>query len=210
MTNKGKDIGKELREIAPELGALGASPEFDVPGGYFEEFPDSLMARIRALEKEEAVTAELAELSPSLAAMPRQSPFSVRDNYFESLTRDIADRKFQGTPGKVVKMSKKLRLYKQCLVAAAIAGVISIGAVVLSKQFSTNSLDKQMAKLTDQEIIDYLQFRTDAFDNENIFANAILDDETDNISAIALPEELSTEEIDAILEENLLKDVPFN
>ena len=43
-----------------------------------------------------------------------------------------------------------------------------------------------------------------------LFANAVLDDDTDNMPDIALPEELSTEEIDAILEENLLKDVPFN
>lgn len=210
MTNKGKDIRKELREIAPDLGAMGASPDFDVPGGYFEEFPDKLMAHIRAMESSREVTEELSELSPLLAAAPRQSPFSAPEKYFESLTRTVSDRKFAGTPGRVVKMGRRLRLYKKCLVAAAIAGVISVGAVLLSKQFGTNSIDKQMAQLSDQEIIDYLQFRTDAFDNENIFANAVLDEETDNLPAIALPEELSTEEIDAILEENLLKDVPFN
>ncbi|GEP95628.1 hypothetical protein [Chitinophaga cymbidii] len=210
MTNKGKDIRNEIREVAPGLGTLGSSPDFSVPGGYFEEFPGKLMARIHAMEASEAVTAELAEVSPLLAAAPRQSPFSVPDNYFESLTREVSDRKFEGTPGRVVKMSRRLRLYKKCLVAAAIAGAVSVGAVLLSKQFSTNSLDKQIAQLSDQEIIDYLQFRTDAFDTESIFANAVLDDDTDNMPDIALPEELSTEEIDAILEENLLKDVPFN
>lgn len=208
--NKGNDIGKELREIAPGLDALGPAPAFDVPGEYFEDFPGKMMAQIRAMERKEEITAELAELSPFLAAIPRQSPFTVEDGYFDALTSNVSARKLEAPPGKVVKMSRRLRLYKKCLVAAAIAGAISIGAVLLSKQFGTKSLDKQLAQLSDQEIIDYLQFRTDAFDTENIFANASVNEETVNLPDIALPEEFSAEEIEEILEDNLLKDVPFN
>lgn len=205
MTNKREDIRKEIQDEAPGLNDMGTSPVFNVPGGYFDEFPDLLMDRIKA----EEINDELTEF-PRLSTIPRINPFSVPEGYFEGLTKTIGHKKFEEAPGRVVKMGRKISLYKKCLIAAALAGVISVGAVILSRQLSSNSMDKQLAQLSDQDMIDYLQYRTDDFDNENIFANASTEATEDSLGSITLPEGLTEEDMDALLEDNLLKDVPIN
>lgn len=205
MTNKREDIRKEIQEEAPGLKDLGSSPAFGMPEGYFEEFSARLMDNI----KKEEINEELAEF-PRLSTVPRINPFSVPEGYFESLTNTIGHKKFEQQPGRVVQMGRQLNLYKKCLIAAAVAGVISVGVVLFSREASTTSIDNQLAQITDQEMIDYLQYRTDDFDNENIFANASTEATEDSITAISLPEGLTEDDMEAILEENLLKDVPIN
>lgn len=204
--HKGKEIADELKEVAPSLSALGDSPAYKVPSGYFEAFPANLMATIHATEHTQEVTEELNELSPLLAAIPRQNPFTAPDGYFEGLGREVIMRKNEEEPGRIVKMGRRVKLFKRCLAAAAVAGVISIGAVMLSKSYNDNSLDKQLAQISDQEIEDYLQSNTDAFDNENIFTNVSLEEEAPSV----LPDELSEDEINNYLEDNLLKELPLN
>lgn len=204
---KGKEIVDELKEVAPSLSVLGDSPAYEVPQGYFEAFPNQLMAKIHTLENVQEITEELAELSPFLASIPRQTPFTAPDGYFEGLGREVIIRTNEEKPGKIVKMARRVKLFKRCLAAAAIAGVISIGAVMLSKSVNDSSLDRQLAQISDQEIEDYLQSNTDAFDNENIFTNVSLE-EADATSV--LPDELSEAEIENYLEDNLLKELPLN
>lgn len=204
--HKGKDIVDELKEVAPSLDVLGDSPAYEVPAGYFEAFPARLMAAIRAEEETQDVTRELSELSPFLASLPKQTPFSTPAGYFEGLGREVTIRKNETQPGRIVTMGRRVKLFKRCLAAAAVAGVISVGAVMLSKSYNDNSLDRQMAQISDQEIVDYLQSNTDAFDNENIFTNVSLEEEAPSV----LPEELSDAEIDSYLEDNLLKELPLN
>lgn len=205
MTNKREDIRKEIQDEAPGLNDMGTSPVFNVPDGYFEEFPELLMNRIKAEEINDELTG-----FPRLSTIPRINPFSVPEGYFEGLPNTIGHKKFEEAPGRIVKMGRKVSLYKKCLIAAALAGVISVGAVLLSRQLSSNSMDKQLAQLSDQDMIDYLQYRTDDFDNENIFANASTEATEDSLGTIALPEGLTEEDMDALLEDNLLKDVPIN
>lgn len=202
---KGKDIVDELKQVAPSLDVLGDSPAYEVPAGYFETFPASLMAAIHAAESKQEVAEELHELSPLLASMPKQSPFTAPDGYFEGLGHEVTIRRNASQPGRIVTMGRRVKLFKRCLAAAAIAGAISIGAVMLSKSYKDNSLDRQLAQISDQEIVDFLQANTDAFDNENIFTNVSLEE-----APSVLPEELSEAEIDSYLEDNLLKELPLN
>lgn len=204
--HKGKEIADELKEVAPSLSALGDSPAYEVPSGYFEALPAKLMAAIHTSEHTQEVTDELNEISPFLAAIPRQNPFTAPDGYFEGLDREVLMHIGKEQPGRIVKMARRVKLFKRCLAAAVIAGVISIGGVMLSKSYSDNSLDKQLAQISDQEIEDYLQSNTDAFDNEDIFTNVSLEDNTPSV----LPDELSEDEIENYLEDNLLKELPLN
>ena len=203
--HKGKDIVDELKEVAPSLDVLGDPPAYEVPAGYFETFPANLMAAIHAAESKQEVAAELNELSPLLASMPKQTPFTAPDGYFEGLGHEVTIRRNASQPGRIVTMGRRVKLFKRCLAAAAIAGAISIGAVMLSKSYKDNSLDRQLAQISDQEIVDFLQANTDAFDNENIFTNVSLEE-----APSVLPEELSEAEIDSYLEDNLLKELPLN
>lgn len=197
---------EELREIAPAMDDLGAHPHFDVPVMYFDAFPGKLMAHIRAMERSEAVSRELDTISPLLAAIPREIPFSVPDGYFKDLSGRLVTQKNRALEGRVVKMKRNIRLFKRCLAAAAIAGLIAVSAVLVSRSLNNSSLDRMMAKISDQEIEEYLTYSTDAFDNENIFTNVSLEGELPSM----LPDNLSAKEIDNMLEDNLLQDDPLN
>lgn len=206
MTPKAKEIVEELGQIAPEIGPLGHPPEFNLPPGYFNRFPGELMARIRQMENTEEVSRELAELSPLLASMPRKTPYYTPSGYFSELDKEMVLNREAEPTAKILPLNKRIRLFKRCLVAAAIAGVISVGAIFVAREYSGSALDRQLAQISDQEIVDYLQYNTDEFDNENIFTNVSLDEELPSV----LPEELTNEEIDKMLEENILQETPFN
>ncbi|MBO9152479.1 hypothetical protein ACFOTA_09705 [Chitinophaga sp. GCM10012297] len=206
MSPKGKDIVVELGQIAPEMGPLGHPPDFDLPPGYFAGFPGQLMSRIRELENAAEVNAELEELSPMLAAIPRKTPYNAPKGYFDGLAKGLVQNREAEPVVKILPLNKRIKLFKRCLVAAAVAGIVSVGAVFIAREYSGNALDRQLAKISDQEIVDFLQYHTDDFDNENIFTNVSLDEEMPSV----LPEELTNEEIDKMLEENLLQEIPFN
>lgn len=191
MKKKGKDIADELRQIAPDMPQPGDMPDSGVPVGYFEGFPEQLMARIRQEEE---------ELSPFMASLPRTMPFTVPEGYFEALPAEIVTRR----QAKIIPMRRTL--YRRGLVAALITGVIGVTAILLFRSGGEQTLDKQLAQVSNQEIMDYLQFNTDAFDNDNIFANVSLEENTPAL----LPEELTAEDVDMLLEENILKETPLN
>lgn len=206
MTHKKNDIVEELREIAPALETLGAHPHFDVPVHYFDAFPDQLLARIKGMERSEAVAAELETVSPLLAGLPKTTPFSLPEGYFQELPKEILTEKNRATEGRVVKMKRNVRLFKRSLIAAGIAGLIAVSAVMISRTLNHSSIDRMMAKISDQEIEDYLTYSTDAFDNENIFTNVSLEQELPSV----LPDNLSVKDIDNLLEDNLLQNDPIN
>lgn len=206
MSPKGRDIVEELVQIAPEMSPLGHPPDFDLPEGYFGRFPGQLMARIREMENAAVVDAELAEISPFLAAQPRKMPYQAPPGYFAGLDRKLVQNREAEPVTKILSLNKRIRLFKRCLVAAAIAGIISVGAVFIAKEYSGNALDRQLAQISDQEIVDYLQYHTDDFDDESIFTNVLLDEGMPSV----LPEELTNEEIDNMLEVNLLQEISYN
>ncbi|MGX5818550.1 hypothetical protein ACWKWU_10160 [Chitinophaga lutea] len=206
MTHKGNDIADELRGISPGLEDWGAQPAFYVPARYFENFPKLLMDRIRREAATADVSEELDAISPLLAGISRETPFTAPDGYFKKLTDQVLDEKDLAGQARIVRMGRKVKLFQRCLAAAAIAGIVCTAAVMFSRSWSNSSMDRQIAKLTDQEIEDYLTFRTDAFDNDNIFANVSLEADLPSV----LPEDLSTKDIDNLLEDNLLQDIPLN
>jgi hypothetical protein len=92
-----KEILTELQEIAPFLGRSGISKiSYSVPYGYFDEFMESLMTRIRTqaagpVAETGAVNVEslspyqeIAGISPLLAGIPKKTPYEVPDGYFAS------------------------------------------------------------------------------------------------------------------------------
>ncbi len=164
------------------------------------------MARIRQMENTEEVSRELAELSPLLASMPRKTPYYTPSGYFSELDKEMVtnrkpsnhrqdpsaeqtDQAVQTLPGSRRHCRRDQR-----------------GRHIRGREYSGSALDRQLAQISDQEIVDYLQYNTDEFDNENIFTNVSLDEELPSV----LPEELTNEEIDKMLEENILQETPFN
>ncbi len=196
MNKKGKDIVGELEEIVPGL-RLPAETPYQAPAGYFEQLPGQIMQRIQA-EEATTVQDELAALSPLLAAAPRQQPMSAPQGYFDGLADRIMHDIQSDTvaaPAKVVPIRSRRR-YLSWVAAACLTGCVALGALFLFRHnpAPAGNFEAQLAGIPDQEIVDYLQNHTDAFDNEAIFSNVSKMDVADELPGIStnlydMPEE---------------------
>lgn len=188
MTNKGNDIVKELEEIVPGLNLPPTPPPYRVPEGYFDQLPGQVLQRIRSLEAD-PVQEELLELSPLLATAPRQLPLSTPEGYFDSLSTrimaGIAQAQEDPAPARVVPIRSRKRYYSWA-VAASLLVLVGLSTMFLLRRNSgTGGFEAQLASVPDQEIVDYLQSHTDAFDNEAILSsvsNVEIADELPKIS----------------------------
>lgn len=207
MSQKGKDIADELKQVAPGLPDTIGMPPFELPDDYFAQFTKNLLKRMREMDGHDEVTEELNAIAPFLARVPRKTaPFSTPDGYFEGLDRQMIQGSGNEPATKVIPIGRKIRLFKRCLAAAAIAGVVVVTAIWGAKQWTGSSIDRELARISDQEIVDFLQFRSDEFDDDNIFANVSLEESMPSV----LPEDLSNEEIETLLEDNLLQQTQLN
>jgi len=189
MNKKGKDIAEEMEEIVPGLN-LPADAPFRAPEGYFNALPEQIMQRIRAANADpEPVQEELAALSSLLAAAPRPQPQSVPQGYFEELPNRVMAAiaaEEQAIPAKVVPLRNTRRRYMAWIAAASVAAILT-GVLFMFKGTSHNasSLEAQLAGIPDQEIVDYLQTHSDAFDNEAIFSNVSTEEVADELPSMS-------------------------
>src|ERR1700682_5698347 len=98
-----KEILTELQEIAPFLGRSGIfRVPYAIPLGYFEDFAEILMNRIRfemvgfgdqagsfRAKTEISSSEEIAEISPLLAGLQKKDTYQIPERYFESLHTKI-------------------------------------------------------------------------------------------------------------------------
>jgi hypothetical protein len=136
----------------------------DVPDGYFENLPISILAKIKAQENN-AVFAEIEELSPTIAGIGNKNVYTVPQGYFEQLAMT------KTTTAKVVKMGSR-SIFKYAA-AAVVVGLLGFGAMkfiantkansealAVVKQadeiLKTNSFDATFASVSDKEIEKYL------------------------------------------------------
>jgi hypothetical protein len=133
------EILTELLEIAPNLRRAGAlQVPYIIPAGYFEDFAEILMNRIRfeaiGFEKINGVSAqeEIADISPLLAGIRNRNPYQVPAGYFESPNTKI--QVTENIPSKLValprsnktrKISVPIRIVRYAA-AACIVGMIGI------------------------------------------------------------------------------------
>lgn len=118
---RSNEILTEIQEIAPFLGKSGpARNPYGLPVGFFENFPDVLMHRIRlessvSLEMGKKIPAissaqEITDISPLLAGLQHKTTYQVPEGYFESLNTLISasgmlnDQEFR-TPESAPAMS---------------------------------------------------------------------------------------------------------
>jgi hypothetical protein len=174
MTKKGKDIVEELEQITPGFNLPPAPPPYKVPAGYFDALPEQVLQNIRKQDAADQAQEELEALSPLLATAPRQQPLSVPDGYFDDLSSRIMTSvaaQAEKAPARVVPI-KSRRRYLSWAVAACLLAGIGLSALFLLRQNTVSSnMEAQLAGVSDQEIVDYLQARSDAFDNDAIFSN---------------------------------------
>jgi hypothetical protein len=83
------NILQELNDLGSTLGNHQDLNSYQVPDGYFADFPEYMLKRIKALEADNAAE-ELNYLSLFLSSYPKTNPYSVPSDYFENADARIS------------------------------------------------------------------------------------------------------------------------
>ena len=162
------EILTELLEIAPFLGRTGVfKTPYDIPTGYFEDFADIIMYRIRfdaaGFGETEGISApeEIAEISPLLAGLKNKNPYQVPAGYFEGL--DTKARVAENTAPKLVSLPRQNKTKKISIpmrivryaTAACIVGMIGITTFNLTHHQRTDPING-LTTISDQDMANFL------------------------------------------------------
>lgn len=178
-----------IEETPSTLEDMPKAFPMSAPVGYFDQLSAAVMARIADADRT-TVTAtdaqeELAALSPFLADMPKTMPFSVPAGYFDQLsTPIIADMAEVSAPAATPVIRRMTaRRYFKWAVAACLIALVSVSTLLFTREnyHAANAMEKSLANISDQEIMEYLQSHTDAFDREELASYAPLVEESNGI-----------------------------
>ena len=165
----GADI---LMGIQTEYGLTGNGSAVvtpvEIPDGYFDILADTILAKIKVQEVEDAAT-EIRVLSPVLYGIKNEHVFEVPAGYFDGLSNDILN-KVKWQP-KVITMQRRSRTFFKYAVAAAFTGVMALGVFkftgntnnkidlpdYVTAGLKVGDVDQELAKISDAEIVNYLE-----------------------------------------------------
>jgi len=196
---------QEEESVSP-FAELTKTAPFSMPAGYFEQLSAQVMQKVRS----EEVADELAEISPLLAGVSKAMPFSVPVGYFNQLDEQIMA--IAKEPAKVVNMRpRRMQFYKWAAAACMIAllGTSGIYYMLHTQQrpvstATINLAEASLSDVSDQEILEYLQNHMDAFDKDDLMGvtagTTTGTTKATTTETTALPEGLSTEDIESYLE----------
>jgi hypothetical protein len=181
----------ELKGLSPLLhGLLAAKNVFEVPTGYFESLAIKVAAKIKS--GDENIPEELLVISPLLHSLAAKNVFEVPTGYFETLP-DIILNKVTTRPQqtKVVTMRSRSVTFFKYAVAAVFTGAMVLGVY----KFAGNSvkvtglpdyvaagqkisnIEEEITKVSDDDIIKYLETNGENIDTETVAANITNDNE---------------------------------
>jgi hypothetical protein len=159
----------ELQEIAPHLGSQGIfQVPYAVPAGYFADFTEILMNRIRfeTVGLGEPATAissgdEISEISPLLASLKNKNTYQVPTGYFQSLNPKIPVP--QNIPSKLAAISGSNRTKKisvpmrivRFAAAACIVGLIGVVSFNLTHRLKIDPINS-LTGISDQDMANFL------------------------------------------------------
>ncbi len=166
----------------------------DVPAGYFENLSSSILGKIKDVEN-----AEFDKISPLLQGLQYKNVYTVPNGYFEALPHQITNDLVKQS-AKVISMPKRTASILKYAVAAVFVGVMVLGAFKFTQQKTTtilpeyvknglqiNNVDEELAKLSDNAIVFYLQANgtdvdaalaaSDVYSSDIIFEDEKLTDE---------------------------------
>lgn len=159
----------------------------DVPVGYFDNLAENILIKIKG---NEVVTAkeEIKELSTVLYQLQSINPFKIPINYFNTLDNNIS-KLIKKESGKVLVIQKRKNIFKYA-VAAVIAGAMALGVFKFTFNNSSidnislpnyvadgkkiENIDEELSKISDAEILQYLQNNGEGIDAE-LMTNSIDD-----------------------------------
>lgn len=149
------DIQVELESLSREVSEIPVKQVFTVPGGYFDQLPELILGRIRALEADQAE--EIASLSPLLAGISRKMPMQVPEGYFDEVNAPTIQE--DTAPAPVVRMSTNR--FSRLAVAASIVAILGIGAWLFTMNLPDAEMvdlnvNKELPKVSEKEMDEFL------------------------------------------------------
>ena len=156
---------------------------FTVPEGYFENLSTNILNKIKSLN--ESPAQELRALSPMLYSIQNENVFEVPAGYFRNLENDILDKIITRPQTKVVELKKRDSIWRYAA-AAVVTGVIGLSSLMMfnksqqsvirqendasvsSSIKTTQQFKNEIATLSDDEIIKYLETTGTDVDNETL------------------------------------------
>ena len=154
-----------------------------VPEGYFENLSTNILNKIKSLN--ESPAQELRALSPMLYSIQNENVFEVPAGYFRNLENDILDKIITRPQTKVVELKKRDSIWRYAA-AAVVTGVIGLSSLMMfnksqqsvirqendasvsSSIKTTQQFKNEIATLSDDEIIKYLETTGTDVDNETL------------------------------------------
>jgi hypothetical protein len=188
-TDTAEQAQAATEEVPSILADMPKAFPMSAPAGYFDQLSAAVMARIadadRTAVPATAAREELAALSPFLAEMPKTMPFSVPAGYFDRLsTTMMAGMTDVSAPAAtpVIRRMNARRYFKWAAAACLIA-MVSVSTLLFTREnyHAANAMEKNLANVSDQEIMEYLQSHTDAFDREELASYAPSVEESNGI-----------------------------
>jgi hypothetical protein len=172
---KSGEVKAELNVIAPELSRIAKPVAVNAPADYFSSFSSKLVKNIRSKE----VLNELLEVAPELASIEKVNVYHVPAHYFNALPQQIlkqvknAQVEQVTAPGWIDTVNGFLDRVaavvfkpKYAMAFSGGATMVFIGALMMMKIEQCSDLDCRFAQLTNDEISNYLEHKTDAYSDE--------------------------------------------
>lgn len=171
------DATDELKELSPVLHSLQGRNVFEVPHNYFQQFSANTLHKVTGSRKE-TVAEELKIVSPVLFGIQNKNVYEVPEGYFENLPGEVLN-KVEPQQAKVITMPKRRTSMFRYAAAAVFTGVIAFGVFKFTDHSKTatdpeltaaltivknKTLDQEMNKLSDTDILAYLQSNNDNLD----------------------------------------------
>lgn len=187
------------------LQVAGKQMPQDVPAGYFETLADDILSKINK-QQEQSVMEELNEWSPLLASISKTNVYEVPAGYFDGVAATVAEQTTTAT--KVVSIFSRKLLIRYAA-AAVVFTMIAFGMNLMLQQQSTSApfkiagvepiktqkqFNNELAALSDDAIVSYLEMTSDAKDVEKI---------SESIDQTTLPEE--SDYMDDVFLDSLMK-----
>lgn len=156
-----------------------------VPEGYFDDLSTNILAKVK--ESQVPALAAGEERYPLLESIDKINVFSVPPQYFENISGDILQKlPAEKLPAKVVSFN--FRKVWKYVAAATITGLILISAFFMlnenkgpsaESQFAAeyktpDQINKGIASLSDDEIVQYLENHGNILDNEMLIRDTDL------------------------------------
>jgi hypothetical protein len=205
---KSEDSDMEWEKEAPTLAAMKRVNPFVVPSGYFESLTEQVNTRIliesARFESEEEfnIPANYFKQLPSriveriaienIQSLVPAPGFSVPEDYFTDLSERIQSKLAEQKP------ERRKNIFKSWISYSAAACITLVLGTAVYFNSTVYTINRDLSKVPDQEIINYLQIHSTVGDNQYIIEN-LSDDGMQQVSS-----DVSSQEIEQYINNTTL------